>query len=421
MLELSKVKQVQNIGTYNYNSSNSASKAKAGTTSTNGTNITTSKVSGAKEVTKTQKTNVPAKTNKAQSSANKPKTQSFQAHLNNAAATPQLTSNSDYTAEEWDAQRKKNSAISKLQKTDADVAALERVAPNASEEVKSAWMDASEETGTNGLGYDEDPSKNTATRLYAEINNSAKMTDNSVSGVQDILGGTVDSAIDAVSSAKQDRVNMTGDDSDTADKEVEFYDELLENLNGIKDGTYEPSDKSTFDRMNKNNMAIFPVDDSPSASAMDIPDRYSENYFFHSTTSSDENGVEFELKAKYPADYDPTNPKIEVYSSYDGKENLYEVDVNSVNPETASQTELYGLFAYVEDDKNIPRTIDPNSSDLYYSALDRKLEVIHQDDSKNVNSNNDTELAATMNTFRTMDNLSYWDKKELLESVYNEG
>ncbi len=392
MLELSKVKQVQNIGTYSYK--NPAQKVTA------------------------NKNTTPAKANKAEKTANQPNTQSFKTHLNNAAATPSKTSQSDYTDSEWDAQRKKNNAISKLQKTDANVAALERVAPNAPLEVQSAWIDASEETGVNGLGYNEDPSKNTATRLYSEINTSAKMTDNSISGVQDILGGTVDSAIDAVSSAKQDRLNMPDSDSDNADREIEFYDELLENLNGLKDGSYEPSDQSTFDRMNKENMEVLPSESSQAATAMEIPPRYSENSFFHSTTSSDENGIVFELKAKYPADYDPSNPKIEVYSNYGGRENLYEVNVNNVHPDTASQTELYGLFAYVEDDKNIPRNIDPDSSDLYYSALDKKLDAIHQDDSKAV-SYNETDLAETMNTFKTIDNLSYWDKKELLESVYS--
>ena len=407
MLELSKVKQVQNIGTYKYENNGSPVKA-----TTQSFKAHLDDASAVNSTTPISNTTVKESASNTGSTVNG----------TNAAATPPKTSQTEYTDAEWDAQRKKNIAISKLQKADPDIAALERVAPNASEDVKSAWIDASRETGYNGLGYSKDATENTATRLYAEMNTSAKMTDNSAAGVQDILGGTVDSAIDAIETAKQDRLNMTNSPRalKRSDNELEFYDAFLEKLNGLQDGSYMPSEQSTFERINKNNLEVLPSESSNASEEMEVPARYSENAFFHKTTGVDADGNTFELSAKYPADYDPSNPKVEVFTNYQGSEKLYEVSINNLNPDKASQAELYGLFAYVEDDRNIPRSIDPDSSDLYYSALDRKLEILHQN-VQDVDKNNqqETYFAETVNPFKTMGNLSYWDRKEILESVYS--
>ena len=336
--------------------------------------------------------------------------QTFAQMFNSAAATASntadKTSKSEYSQNELEAQRAKNNAIGKLQRLDADVAALERVAPNASEEVKRAWLDASSETGYNGMGYGGD-----ATRLFVELSTSARMTDNSVAGVQDLFGATVDSAIDAVSTASYDRAHMdaNGVSPENIEKEQEFYSSLLGKLEGLKDGSYIPSEQSTFDRMNKVNPEVLPQE-SQIAVPMDISDGYDQGFFFHKTTSTDASGNTFELMAKYPDDYDMANPKVDVFVRYNGEESLYRVDINSVKPETASQTELYGLFSYIEDDKNVPRNIDPESSDIYYSGLDRKLERIKNE------GYTDSNIQEMVESFKSMDTLSYWDKKELKNS-----
>lgn len=327
-----------------------------------------------------------------------------------AAIAASKTSQSEYSQEETDAQRAKNNAIGKLQKLDGDVAALERVGPNAPEEVKSAWLDAASETGYNGMGY----GGGGATRLFADLAESARMTDNSLSGVQDLLGGTVDSAIDAISSASYDRAHMDlgGTDPENARKEQAFYDSYLEKLEGLKDGSYIPSDVSIFERVNKDNLEVLPQDESQSAIPLEITEGYEQGVFFHKTIVTDDQGNGFELMAKYPEDYDMANPTVNVFVRYNGQESLYKIDINSVKPETASQTELYGLFSYIEDDKNVPRNIDPESSDIYYSGLDRKLELIkgERDDGANVEE--------MVNGFKSIDTLSYWDKKELKNSLY---
>ncbi|WP_026510019.1 hypothetical protein [Butyrivibrio sp. LC3010] len=344
------------------------------------------------------------------------RTDNFAICFNNAANTAQKTSQSDYSKAEWEAQRKKNTAIGKLQRIDGDVAALERVAPNASEAVKSAWIDAARETGYNGLGYVDGNKESVATSLYGEMKESAKMTDNNISGVQDILGGTVDSAIDAINVAKYERNNseITSANKAYVSKENAFYDSFLQKLNGLKDGSYVPGSSSTFDRMNKNNQDMFPQDDSTVSEKSDVPQNYYGSAFFHETTTVSENGEEHDLKAKYPDDYDPVNPVVEVYVTGNGQESLYKVNVNEVDPESASKTELYGLFAYVEDDRNVPRNIDPYSSDIYYSRLDGKIEKLKEE---SLVGQDESQMAGG---FRTMDNLSYWDRRELIESVNSE-
>ncbi len=338
--------------------------------------------------------------------ANADEGESFAACLNNAANIADKASKSEYSKEELEAQKVKNQAIGKLQKLDPDVAALERVAPNASEEVKGAWLDAAKEAGCNGLGY----GSTGATRLCADLAESTRMTDNSAAGVQDLLGGTVESAIDAISAANYDREHI---DSGTADptgieKEKAFYAAFLDKLNGLLDGSYAPSEASTFERMNKNNEEVLPGDGEGAAVPLEVGENYGERAAFHRTTGADAEGITFEVSARYPEDYDKTNSSIEVLVKYKGKENLYRVDVMSVEPEKASQAELYGLFAYIEDDKNVPRSIDPDSSDIYYSALDRKLEKIRNA------ANEQNDAMEMVKSFNSMDNLSYWDKKDLM-------
>ncbi|WP_029321829.1 hypothetical protein [Butyrivibrio sp. AE3004] len=386
MLNLTELKRKEDIHTYSYSVSKGTDKT---------SDVKAAGIKGKIKNQDTEQTN-----------------QSFKSCMNNAASTADKTSKSDYTQVQWDAQRKKNNAIAKLQIIDGDVAALERVAPNASEDVKSAWMDAARETGFNGLGYGTDGDSSQATSLYAEMKTSAKMTDNNISGVQDILGGTVDSAIDAISSAKYDRINSkaSGTINVNAEKEIKFYDSLLQKLNGLKDGSYLPDFSSVFDRMNKIHDEIFPFADNGNAVEKEVPQNYYASAFFHETTTTAPDGESYELKARYPENYDPVNPVIEVYVK--GKdERLFVVKVNDVNPQNASQTELYGLFSYAEDDRNVPRNIDPESADIYYSSLDRKYDKMKEE------AGTEPEEIKMVNSFKSMDNLSYWDRKELLESI----
>lgn len=60
------------------------------------------------------------------------------------------------------------------------------------------------------------------------------------------------------------------------------------------------------------------------------------------------------MKAQYAAESTPDHPVIQVTSNYGGKQTVYKVDVNEVEPRNASQLEMFALLSY-SDDKGISK------------------------------------------------------------------
>lgn len=59
--------------------------------------------------------------------------------------------------------------------------------------------------------------------------------------------------------------------------------------------------------------------------------------------------VRYGMKAQYAAESTPDHPVIQVTSNYGGKQAVYKVDVNEVDPRNASQLEMFALLSYSDD------------------------------------------------------------------------
>lgn len=55
------------------------------------------------------------------------------------------------------------------------------------------------------------------------------------------------------------------------------------------------------------------------------------------------------MKAQYAAESTPDNPVIQVTSNFGGKQEVYKVNVNDVDPRNASQLEMFALLSYSDD------------------------------------------------------------------------
>lgn len=118
--------------------------------------------------------------------------------------------------------------------TDANERAFNSYGPNASDEVKKAWIDAAEKTGTNGAGM---ASNGMATHITAMSAERAVRWINGDDSYADILGDSVDSAIIAAEKALYDLENplqpinsRTPKVQKQIKKEKQFYEQFLENL-----------------------------------------------------------------------------------------------------------------------------------------------------------------------------------------------
>ena len=118
-------------------------------------------------------------------------------------------------------------------KDDVDEKAFEQIAPNAPEKVKNAWIEAAKETGANGLGIKGNGMFSHISQMMVQRCNKMLKgeTDNT-----DILGNTVESAIQATKQALYDLehpkayVPKSIEVQQAQLKEKAFYTAFLEKL-----------------------------------------------------------------------------------------------------------------------------------------------------------------------------------------------
>ena len=121
-------------------------------------------------------------------------------------------------------------------KADYDEKAFESVGANAPEEVKQAWMEAAKEVSANGLGMKKDGILSHISQMMVQRCN--KMLRGEADS-QDILGNTVESAIQATKQALYDLehprayVPKSIEVQQAQIKEQEFYTAFLEKLENI--------------------------------------------------------------------------------------------------------------------------------------------------------------------------------------------
>lgn len=121
-------------------------------------------------------------------------------------------------------------------KADYDEEAFESVGANAPEEVKQAWMEAAKEVSANGLGMKKDGILSHISQMMVQRCN--KMLRGEADS-QDILGNTVESAIQATKQALYDLehprayVPKSIEVQQAQIKEQEFYTAFLEKLENI--------------------------------------------------------------------------------------------------------------------------------------------------------------------------------------------
>ena len=123
--------------------------------------------------------------------------------------------------------------IEQDKKTDYDEKAFEMVGPNAPQEVKDAWMDAAKEVNANGMGIRGNGMMSHISQMMVQrLNKQLKgETENF-----DILGSTVESAIQATKEALYDLEHprvytpRSIEVQQAHIKEGEFYRAFLEKL-----------------------------------------------------------------------------------------------------------------------------------------------------------------------------------------------
>ena len=123
--------------------------------------------------------------------------------------------------------------IEQDKKTDYDEKAFDMVGPNAPQEVKDAWMDAAKEVNANGMGIRGNGMMSHISQMMVQrLNKQLKgETENF-----DILGSTVESAIQATEKALYDLDHPLApayrsiEAEQARIKEREFYTAFLERL-----------------------------------------------------------------------------------------------------------------------------------------------------------------------------------------------
>ena len=117
--------------------------------------------------------------------------------------------------------------------TDYDEKAFEMVGPNAPQEVKDAWMDAAKEVNANGLGIRGNGMMSHISQMMVQRLNKMLKGE---TGNFDVLGNTVESAIQATKQALYDLEHpvvytpRSIEVQQARIKEGEFYKAFLEKL-----------------------------------------------------------------------------------------------------------------------------------------------------------------------------------------------
>ena len=125
-------------------------------------------------------------------------------------------------------------------KIDYDERAFEYVAPNAPEEVKKAWMEATKETGANGMGMAQNGMFTHISAMMTKgIVNNYWNRERGVSDLSsnDLLGSTVSSALSAAKQALYDLEHpleplsrRSWEVQKQIEKEMEFYRAFIDKL-----------------------------------------------------------------------------------------------------------------------------------------------------------------------------------------------
>ena len=122
---------------------------------------------------------------------------------------------------------------------DFDEKAFDMIGPNAPQEVKDAWMEAAKEVNANGMGIKKNGMLSHISQMMVQRLNKQMRGEGDVDNI-DILGNTIESAIQATSQALYDLdhpreyVPKSIEVQQACMKEREFYVAFLEELEKLK-------------------------------------------------------------------------------------------------------------------------------------------------------------------------------------------
>lgn len=122
---------------------------------------------------------------------------------------------------------------------DFDEKAFDMIDPNAPQEVKDAWMEAAKEVNANGMGIKKNGMLSHISQMMVQRLNNQMKGEGDVDNI-DILGNTIESAIQATSQALYDLdhpreyVPKSIEVLQACMKEREFYVAFLEKLEKLK-------------------------------------------------------------------------------------------------------------------------------------------------------------------------------------------
>ena len=122
---------------------------------------------------------------------------------------------------------------------DFDEKAFDMIGPNAPQEVKDAWMEAAKEVNANGMGIKKNGMLSHISQMMVQRLNKQMKGEGDVDNI-DILGNTIESAIQATSQALYDLdhpreyVPKSIEVQQACMKEREFYVAFLEKLEKLK-------------------------------------------------------------------------------------------------------------------------------------------------------------------------------------------
>ena len=122
-----------------------------------------------------------------------------------------------------------------MEDTDFNKKAFDMIGPNAPQEVKDAWMEAAKEVNANGMGITKNGMLSHISQMMVQRLNKQMRGEGDVDNI-DILGNTIESAIQATSQALYDLdhpreyVPKSIEVQQACMKEREFYVAFLERL-----------------------------------------------------------------------------------------------------------------------------------------------------------------------------------------------
>ena len=122
---------------------------------------------------------------------------------------------------------------------DFDENAFDMIGPNAPQDVKDAWMEAAKEVNANGMGIKKNGMLSHISQMMVQRLNKQMKGEGDVDNI-DILGNTIESAIQATSQALYDLdhpreyVPKSIEVQQACMKEREFYVVFLEKLEKLK-------------------------------------------------------------------------------------------------------------------------------------------------------------------------------------------